>query len=470
MATAAHEVVVTLPRLHTGQQRIRKEAAQKHARFVVVMCGRRWGKTTDGVEWIADGALDGQPCAWMAPTYKLLGEAWRELVSRLRPAAKQISEQEHRIVLLGGGSIECWTLDSADPARGRKYARVVIDEAGIVRDMRNIWDAAIRPTLVDLGGHARFYGTPKGRTHGFVQLFAKGEAEELGWASFRAPTRENPHIPASEIEAARHDLPEAVFAQEFEGIPADDAANPFGQTAIGKCLGELSKEPAVVWGWDFARAQDWTVGIALDRTGKVCRFERWQHIPWGETKSKVLAETKRVVAVGDSTGVGDSIVEDLQQARLMIEGYTFTPKSKQQLMERLAGAISAQEVTFPDGPIRAELETFEYEYTAHGVRYSAPDGLHDDCVMALALAMYGYDTYGFGIRYQRELQGRVPKALPGEKQPDRARPLRVEDGQKVPTPTQPKTIGELVDWAEQRTASRHSSPERRERLPRRTYA
>lgn len=466
MSTAAREVEVRLPRLHAGQERIRREIAERKARFAVIMCGRRWGKTTDGVEWLADGALLGLPCAWMAPTYKLLGEAWRELVSRLRPAAEHISEQEHRIRLYGGGSIECWTLDSPDPARGRKYGRVAVDEAGIVRNLRDIWDAAIRPTLVDLAGEARFYGTPKGRTHGFVQLFAKGESRELGWASFRAPTRDNPFIPASEIEAARNDLPPGVFAQEFEGVPADDAANPFGATGINACLSQLSELPPVVWGWDFARAQDWTVGIALDKTGAVCRLERWQHTPWGETKQRVVAVTRPTLAVGDSTGIGDAIVEDIQRERVSMEGYGFTPKSKQQLMERLAGAIQAQEIRFPDGPIRAELDTFEYEYTAHGVRYTAPDGLHDDCVMALALAVYGYDTYGFASRWAREKQIVARAIDPADKQPHQARRLVVKDGRVVPSPKVPKTLEEMVDFAAQRAGR----TEHRERLTRRNYA
>lgn len=401
-AAVIPEVCVRLPRLHDGQARIRREIAERNVRFAVIMCGRRWGKTTDGVEWLADGALEGMPCAWMAPSYKLLGEAWREIVSRLRPAALKVSEQEHRITLFGGGSIECWTLDSTDPGRGRKYGRVAVDEAGIVRNLLDIWNAAIRPTLVDLGGEARFYGTPKGRTHGFVQLFAKGESGESGWASFRAPTRENQYIPASEIEAARHDLPAAVFLQEFEGIPADDNANPFGQSAVAACLGPLSVKSPVVWGWDFARAQDWTVGIGLDEAGAVCRFERWQHLPWNETRAAVVDHTVRTLAVGDSTGIGDAIVEDIQRMGVPMEAYGFTPKSKQQLMERLAGAIQAREITFPDGVIRAELEAFEYEYTAHGVRYSAPDGLHDDAVMALALALYGYDVYGYAARWARQ--------------------------------------------------------------------
>jgi hypothetical protein len=56
-------------------------------------------------------------------------------------------------------------------------------------------------------------------------------------------------------------------------------------------------------------------------------------------------------------------------------------------MEGLAVAIQQREITFPEGPITNELNAFEYEYTRTGVRYSAPEGMHDDCVMALALAV-----------------------------------------------------------------------------------
>jgi hypothetical protein len=169
----------------------------------------------------------------------------------------------------------------------------------------------------------------------------------------------------------------------------------------------------VAWGWDFARAQDWTVGIALDRAYRVVRFHRWQHVPWGETKRDVVAHTGDVPAWGDSTGVGDSVVEDIQRAGCPMLAMSFTGSTlttagtKQKLMERLAGAIQQRKVRFPDGPIRAELESFEYTYSASGVKYSAPDGLHDDCVMALALAVYGRDQFG-------ELPADVVRRLPGD--------------------------------------------------------
>jgi len=383
--------MVSLPQLHPGQLALRQRIADRGARFVTTMCGRQFGKSTDGEEWIADGAISGFPVAWIAPTYKYLDPVWRDLVVRLRPITKRVDSQQHRLELLGGGAIECWTFDNPDPGRGRKYKRVVCDEAGLVPDIKDIFEASIRPTLLFYEGDCRFYGTPKGRTHQFVLLFAKGESGEDGWASFRAKTADNPYIPPGEIEKARQQLPPAIFAQEFEGIPADDQANPFGAEAVRVCIAPLSEEPPIAWGWDFARAQDWTVGIGLDKNGHVARLERWQRVPWAESRARVRNATGHVYAQGDSTGIGDVIVEDLQRDGMEIMGYQFTPKSKQALMERLAAAIQQRTVTFPDGVIRTELDTFEYEYGAHGVRYTAPDGLHDDCVMALALAVYCYD-------------------------------------------------------------------------------
>ena len=70
-----------------------------------------------------------------------------------------------------------------------------------------------------------------------------------------------------------------------------------------------------------------------------------------------------------------------------MNGFKYTSSSKQQLMELLASQIHKKEIGFPDGVIKEELDVFEYVYTATGVRYNAPQGFHDDCVNALALAV-----------------------------------------------------------------------------------
>jgi hypothetical protein len=143
-----------------------------------------------------------------------------------------------------------------------------------------------------------------------------------------------------------------------------------------------------VWGWDLAKKQDFTVGIGLDQNGRVCRFERWQYKDWDTTLSLIEQMVGKTPALVDSTGVGDPIVDMLRKKARNFEGYVFSQVSKQKLMEGLAVAIQSRKVMFPEGRIVDELESFEYELTRTGVRYTAPEGFWDDCVCALALAVH----------------------------------------------------------------------------------
>ena len=387
MTESAKTLEIRLHKLHPGQKAI----ADHPARFRVVMCGRRFGKSALGIRLACDAALKGQPVGWFAPSYKLALEAWRELVQRLGGLVERQSEQDKRLELKTGGVIEVWTLDSPDPARGRKYALAIIDEAGIAKDLLAVWQAAIRPTLVDLGGRALILGTPKGRRHGFVTLFNRGlTGDDTDWQSFRASTLENPYIPPEEIEIARKELPPEIFQQEFEGIPTDDGANPFGLEAIRKAVGPLSEKKPVVFGVDLARSMDYTVVCGLDAWMQVCVLERWQ-APWADTKARIKEMVKDVPIVADATGVGDAIVADLQQMGVNVSPHVFTQSSKLRLMQRLIATFQAGDLKLPDGWLQSELEAFEFTYTANGVRYEAPKGYHDDGVMALALSIHGWD-------------------------------------------------------------------------------
>ena len=177
-----------------------------------------------------------------------------------------------------------------------------------------------------------------------------------------------------------------MFRELYYAEPSDDQGNPFGIEAIEKCLGPVSAEPVAVWGWDLAKYQDWTVGVGLDASERVSVFERFQR-PWEETVSAIRGLVGGTPALIDSTGVGDPIVERLQRTLPNVQGFLFSPTSNQRLMEGLAVAIQHEEISYPDGPIAQELRDFEFAYTRTGVRYSAPEGAHDDCVCGLALAV-----------------------------------------------------------------------------------
>jgi hypothetical protein len=355
------------------------------ARFSVLEIGRRWGKTTFGIQLAIDDAMSGRKVGWFAPSYKYLADPVREFERALKPVVRRIDRIEKRMELKTNGSIDFWTLEDIDSGRGRSYDRIVIDEAGFAPRLLEAWRASMRATLADRKGRALFLGTPKG-TGDFHRLYLEAEGDTTGeWRAFRIGSVSNPHLDPSEIEAARRMLPAEVFAQEFEGVPAEDGGNPFGLDAIRECIAPMPETAVECWGIDLAKSQDWTVAIGLDGEGRVCRLDRWQG-PWSVTRERLARMIGDKPAQIDSTGVGDPIVEDLRKVCRRAEGFKFTSQSKQQLMEGLQLAIQTREIRFPDGWLRSELEAFGFRYSGRAVSYEATVG-HDDGVCALALAV-----------------------------------------------------------------------------------
>src|SRR5262249_668850 len=160
-------------------------------RFNVVACGRRFGKSVSSFELLLGPALAGRPVSYMAPTYKMLSEVWREAKRLLKPITARVNSQEKQIELITGGLVEFWSLTDAENIRGRKYARVIVDEAAMVRGLLDVWNLVIRPTLTDYKGDAFFLSTPKAR-NGFWDLFQRGQdAAQSDWAAFQMPTVTN---------------------------------------------------------------------------------------------------------------------------------------------------------------------------------------------------------------------------------------------------------------------------------------
>lgn len=381
------EEIISLYNPHQAQQIVLNE----RKRFNVVCCGRRWGKSKLAVNLLSEPALDGNPAGYFAPTYKLLEGTYKDCITALEPIISKKHENQF-IELVTGGNIDFWSLDNPNAGRSRKYKIAVIDEAAFVRDLWTAWTESIRPTLTDLQGSAWFFSTPKGKND-FYKLYVRGGSEP-NWASWKMSTYTNPFINAAEIDEAKADLPELAFSQEYLAEFSENVANPFGVQFIRQCIYPISNLPAVCYGIDLAKSSDYTVIIGLDQHGQVCHFDRFQK-DWRGTIQTIVSLPQAPIKV-DSTGVGDPIAEELQIKRPNVSGFRFSANSKQQLMEGLSAGIQQRKVFFPDGLIVQELENFEYEFTRTGVKYSAPSGLHDDCVCALALA---YDCYRNNVSF-----------------------------------------------------------------------
>lgn len=384
------EIILPIP--HEAQRKV----LGSKARFRVLMCGRRFGKSLISQVISSVESLKGQQVAYITPTYHLAKVFFDELCRLLPMEVAVANRSDLTLKLMTGGTIRFFTGERLDNLRGLKFHYVIIDEASFIPDLENGWLNSIRPTLTDYKGKALFVSTPKGKNF-FYSLYLKGLLPNDEWESFKYTTYDNPHIAKTEIDAARAELPTVVFEQEYMANPAENSANPFGSQAINKCVSAMSTNAVKCYGIDLAKYNDWTVIIGLDNAGNVAYFERFQS-DWSSTQNKIRNLPKAPMII-DATGVGDPIVEQLQRDGLDVEGFKFTSQSKQEIMLGLQVAIHQERIHYPEGMIKQELEIFEYQYSANGVKYSAPSGFHDDTVCALALAWRKFDFKSGSGRY-----------------------------------------------------------------------
>lgn len=188
-------------------------------RFRVVVCGRKFGKTTlTSAELIGKAvAENNRRVMYIAPT---LGDARRLMWDRLRNSFKNAITKENdtrlelRVKTVRGGESDVFlgSWELVNNYRGDEFDFIVFDEVQEYRDFWVGWQEAMRPTLTPRRGEALFTGTPKGFNH-LYDLY-NTELEDSDYKSFHYTTYDNPHIPVEEIEAARK-LPEDKFAQEY---------------------------------------------------------------------------------------------------------------------------------------------------------------------------------------------------------------------------------------------------------------
>jgi len=386
------EIRIKPPYLHPSQ----RNAARHPARFRVLACGRRWGKTRLGSLLCIDAAINQAGRAWwVAPSYKVANVGWR-LLTRL---AHQVPSVEVRrgdrvIYLPNGGEIAVRSADNPDSLRGEGLDFVVMDECAFIAEAA--WTEAIRPALSDRMGRAVFISTPKGRNW-FWRVFQNARDRD-DWCSWRLPTADNPYIDPTEIDAARRSLPEMVFRQEYLAEFVDEAGGVF-RRVIEAATAEEQAEPQAghqyVMGVDWAQQHDFTVIAVMDvTTQKLAYMDRFNQIDYNVQRNRLLALVRRFrpsTVIAEANSIGLPNIEALQRDGVPIQAFTTTNATKAAAIDALALAFETGDIAILNDPVLiGELQAYEQERTQTGLRrFNAPVGMHDDCVIALALAWQG---------------------------------------------------------------------------------
>ena len=200
--------------LSPGQHQVTSDSH----RFRTVIAGRRWGKTYLSIRELARAArLPDQRCFYVAPTYRMSKQiVWDPLKYRLMDLnwVERINESDLSIQLINGSKISLRGADNPDSLRGVGLDFLVMDEFAWISE--KAWTEVLRPTLSDRQGRAMFISTPVGKSNWAYDMFQMPRTDPDNWASWQFTSLSGGRIPETEIAAARRDLDERTFRQEYE--------------------------------------------------------------------------------------------------------------------------------------------------------------------------------------------------------------------------------------------------------------
>jgi hypothetical protein len=367
-----------------------------------------------------ESAVSGADVWWIAPTYKMAGQVWRDFKRASVTLYGAINQADRRIDYpiahrpddsYKAGSLTIRSAHQPDMLRGAGLDLVVLDEAAYMT--AETWHDVIRPMLADESGGAYLLSTPCGRNW-FYDLYQLGQDKtQTDWVSFQRSIHDNPHIPKKEIDSIRMNTSDRVFRAEYLAEFIDDGGVVFrGVREAASAPPFVAPEDGrrYVGGIDWGRNKDYTVITLIDEeTRCVVAVERFNKVGWEIQRGRIQELCERwqpVVLWAEENSIGAVNIEALQAEGLPVRAFKMTAVSKAPLIEALALALERRELAIlPDeAPNGAAMihELVAYTMTQQpggGARYSAPAGAHDDCVISLALAWHGVRFGGASLSF-----------------------------------------------------------------------
>lgn len=405
-------------RPHAGQ----KPVLESSARFKVLNCGRRWGKTLLAAKIIVTKSREqDQMLWWVSPTYRVVKRGYAEVLKQLPPGVlahdppPESNFDAGRSVILrfkNGTRMEFYSSERPEGMLGAAVDFAVLDEAAMMKPA--IFHQIVSPTLIDRLGSALLISTPRGKNW-FHSVWLKGQdPAQTEWASWTFTTQDNPTLPPGEADRMAADMPRMEADQEIyaKWLAAGSSVFLLDKRATedraihenGLVEGHERIHGAVFLGIDLARTNDYTVLYGTqEKDRRNVYFERMQAVAWSEQRRRIRRAVQTLTRAGaesvtlmvDEGNAGSVIVEDLEEAGYDVVGINFTTHKAN--MVRLLGNDLERGRAFVLDVGVSEFENYTMTMSPAGrMTYSAPEGQHDDIVSAKMLSHWGCVNEGFG--------------------------------------------------------------------------
>lgn len=436
------DLTVTLPTPHAAQVAIMRNPAKRK----VICAGRRFGKTYMAAEeGVARMVGQGRRVVFASTTQDQVDTFWELARSWLDPLikARLVYKNESKRLMAfnsNGGRIKAKTAWNADTMRGDYGDFIVLDEYAQMAP--DVWDYVVAPMMADTDGDTWFISTPVRRNH-FFKLYQKAVGDDTGrWQAFHATTYDNPHLSPDAVAELTGDMSETALRQEVLAEFLEGEGAVFRN--IDACLhAPFDVDPrtvqghTIVGGIDWGKSHDHTVMCIFDattrqelelfRTNKIDYHLQYEFV-------KDLCELWQVKYLWvEYNSIGTPNFEALDRAGLPVYAFETTGASKPPLIESLVLAFERVEAQWLDIPVATgELEAYERKVSLATGRssYGAPSGLHDDTVIARALAWHAtvnapqsqlQKVASFGLYTSASGGSSSGNSRPGRKAPDTRR-------------------------------------------------
>lgn len=381
-----------------------KEIFETEYKYKVITAGRRVGKTYASAQWlitqmiknkekkglwvdVRQSNLDKYVERYFRP---LLGSMWKYCDYHI---------QKKILTFWNKSYIDFASAENPTSNEGFQYDCMVLNEAGNILKNPSLWTNTLNPMAKGENTKVVFIGTPRGRNYFWNLYNMQNNSPE--YKSWKITALDSDLWTKSELDRVQLALPEMAWRQEYLGEFLEENAGVFRKVSgcIDQNLALLDEglpDHKYILGVDLAKYHDFTVLIGIDMaTKQIVYFDRFNKLDWGFQQQKILEAHKNfnnAYIVIDATGVGDPIYENLSKTiHSRIIPFKINNASKKELIEELSIAIESKKLSYPQiEEMISELQSYEFDISKFGnVRYSAPEGLYDDCVIALCLAWYG---------------------------------------------------------------------------------
>jgi PBSX family phage terminase large subunit len=334
----------------------------------------------------------------VSPIYSQAKKVFDELVKALKDTGliKTTNRSEVWIKLTNGSTIHFKSGEKPDNLRGYTLDFLVVDEAAFIRD--EVWNEVLRPATLVRGKRILFISTPKGKNY-FYNLYNKGISEDTpDYLSLKYTSYDTPFISEDEINEAKNSLPDDIFRQEIMAEFIEDGGEVFRHYHQAQLINRWQEpvESERYWaGIDLGRQNDFTVLTILNNFNQVVYIYRERRNNWTNIVDEIvrILQKYNARAIVEVNSIGDVIYEQIYQKYRKIEAFHTTNQNKEEIIGNLIVQINEQTILLPTKqlfePLDTELRVFTFEYSTKSrkIRYFAPAGFHDDCVMSLAFAL-----------------------------------------------------------------------------------